>query len=147
IKAALAAALLSSTSFTRVFAQSAPFDFEAFTERMKARAAEPFDATVPPLPEAFAKLDYDSYRKVQFDPKHARWAGTDAGYEVHAFWMGWLFKEPVNVFEVANGEARPFDFSLADFKVYDDVLAQHRPDSEPFPGVAGFRVNYPLNKP
>ena len=69
IKAAVAAALLSSTSFTQIaFAQTTPFDFDAFTERMKARAAEPYDATVPPLPEGFAALDYDSYRKVQFDP-------------------------------------------------------------------------------
>lgn len=148
IKAAVAAALLSSTSFTQIaFAQTTPFDFDAFTERMKARAAEPYDATVPPLPEGFAALDYDSYRKVQFDPRHARWAGAGAGYEVHAFSMGWLFKEPVKVFEIADGEAKPFDFSLADFKVYDDVLAQHRPDSEPFPGVAGFRINCPFNKP
>lgn len=148
LKAAIAAALLSTTSFTRVaLAQSTPFDFDVFTERMKAKAAEPFDSAVVELPEAFAKLDYDGYRKVQFDPKAARWADGDSGYQVHAFSMGWLFKEPVQIFEVASGEAQPFDFSLADFNVYGDVLALHRPDSEPFPGVAGFRINYPVNKP
>ncbi len=147
IKAALAAALLSSTSFTHTaFAQAAPFDFDAFTERMKARAAEPFDGTVPELPEGFATLDYDSYRKVQFDPRHARWAGAGLGYEVHAFSMGWLFKEPVKVFEVASGEAQPFDFSLEDFKIFDGVIGPNS-ITEPFPGVAGVRINYPLNEP
>jgi len=147
LKAAAVAALLSTTSFTRVaLAQSAPFDFDAFTERMKAKAAEPFDSAVVELPEAFAQLDYDGYRKVQFDPKQARWADGNSGYQVHAFSMGWLFKEPVQVFEVANGEAQPFDFSLADFKIYDDVISPGV-KTEPFPGIAGFRINYPVNKP
>lgn len=144
--AAAAAALLSSTSFTPAFSQNPAFTFDVLTERMRARAAEPFDATVPALPEAYAALNYDGYRKVQFDVTKARWAKDAAGYEVHAFPLGWLYKEPVQIAEVVDGEARPFDFSLADFTVYDDVIAPAAKD-EPFPGVAGFRINYPLNKP
>lgn len=142
LKTAAAAVLLSSTSLTRpAFSKSATFSFDALTERMRARAEEPFEPDTRALPDAYAALNYDGYRKVQFDVTKARWAGNAAGYEVHAFPLGWLYKDPVRIAEVVDGEARPFDFSLADFKVYDDVV------DEPFPGAAGFRINYPLNKP
>ncbi|MFY8032406.1 MAG: glucan biosynthesis protein, partial [Devosia sp.] len=89
LKAAAVAALMSSTSFTRIaFAQSEAFSFETLTARMQAKAAEPAVAEVPALPEVFATLDYDGYRKVQFDTAHARWADSAAGYQVHAFPMG-----------------------------------------------------------
>lgn len=144
--AAAAAALLSTTSLTRVaFAQSEAFDFDVLTERMRALAAEPFDAAVPELPPLFAALDYDGYRMIQFDPRHARWIGEAAGYQVHAFPMGWLFREPVGVYEVSGGAAHPFDFGTDDFVFYDEDMAAEAA-AEPFPGVAGFRLNFPLNR-
>lgn len=144
--AAAAAALLSTTSLTRLaLAQEPePFDFDVLTARMAKKAAEPFNAAVPELPKLFASLDYDSYRMIQFDPQHARWMDNNSGFQVHAFPMGWLFKEPVGVFEVAGGKALPFDFSSADFHFYDAAMRTEASE-EPFPGIAGIRINYPLN--
>ncbi len=148
--AGAAAALLSTTSLTRVaFAQDADdaevFDFDVLTEQMRKKAGEPFNGAVPELPKLFAGLDYDGYRKIQFDAQHARWIDNNSGFQVHAFPMGWLFKEPVGVFEVAEGKALPFDFSNADFMFYDaDMKAEA--ETEPFPGIAGMRINYPLNE-
>lgn len=147
LKAAAVAALLSSTSFTRLAAaEEVPFDFERLTEMMRNKASQPFDAALPELPAAFADLDYDGFRKVQFDVGKARWAEADIGYQVHAFPMGWLYKEPVSLFEVADGVARPFDFGLADFKIYDAAMVSEL-EGQRFPGVSGFRINYPLNTP
>ncbi|MDC9823376.1 glucan biosynthesis protein G [Devosia sp. ZB163] len=145
--AAAAAALFSTTALTPIaIAQDAEtFDFEVLTERMRAKAAEPFDATVPELPKLFAGLDYDGYRKVQFDAQHARWIDNNSGFQVHAFPMGWLFKEPVGVFEVAEGKALPFDFSNEDFLFYDAAMKTEA-EAESFPGIAGVRINYPLNQ-
>lgn len=126
-------------------AESEAFDFEMLTERMRQLADGAFDATLPELPAAFAQLDYDGYRKFEFDVAHARWADGDSGYQVHAFPLGWLFKEPVKVFEVSAGMARPFDFGLSDFKIHDAAVASEAAKA-PFPGVAGFRLNYPLNR-
>ena len=109
--AAAGAALLSSTSLSSVAlgqaAEPEPFDFDVLAERMRALAGRPFHTNVPPLPKLFASLDYDGYRKIQFDAQHARWLDNNSGFQVHAFPMGWLFKEAVGVFEVAEGKALP----------------------------------------
>lgn len=148
--AAASAVLLSTTSLSSVgFAEESEgaeaFDFDILTARMLKKAGEPFNAAVPKLPKLFAGLDYDAYRKIQFDPRKARWTDNNSGFQVHAFAMGWLFKEPVGVFEVADGKALPFDFSNTDFLFYDgDMKAEA--ETEPFPGIAGMRINYPLNE-
>jgi glucans biosynthesis protein len=148
--AAFSAALLATTSLTRYsMAQDAevgPFDFELFTERMKAMATQPYAAVAPELPEVYASLDYDGYRMVQFNPQRAKWADAGLGYQVHAFPMGWLFKEPVTVSEVVDGDAHSIGFDTADFRIFDEGI-KARAVEEPFPGVAGMRVNYPLNAP
>jgi len=148
--AAVSAVLMTTTSLTGYAlaqeAETGPFDFDSFTERMKALAQTAYEPALPPLPEVYAALDYDSYRMVQFDVRRAKWADADIGYQIHAFPMGWLFKEPVAVSEIVDGDAHSIGFETADFRIYDRDIAA-RADKEPFPGVAGFRVNYPLNQP
>jgi len=148
--AALSAALMASTSLTGYAvaedAEIGPFDFESFTERMQALAQAAYAPAVPALPEVYATLNYDGYRMVQFNPQRAKWAGAGLGYEVHAFPMGWLFKEPVTVSEIVEGDAHSIGFDTEDFKIYDAGI-KARAIEEPFPGVAGMRINYPLNKP
>ncbi|MDB5542493.1 MAG: glucan biosynthesis protein [Devosia sp.] len=148
--AAATAALLTTTSLTRVASAqesgAQAFDFDVLTAQVRAKAAETFDASVAPLPKLFAGLNYDGYRKIQFDPAHAKWLDNNSGFQVQAFPMGWLFKEPVGVFEVANGQARPFGFSNADFHFFDNSMGVEAA-AEPFPGIAGFRINYPVNQP
>ncbi|MGV3490826.1 MAG: glucan biosynthesis protein [Devosia sp.] len=140
---------MSSTAFTPfALAQeqaSEPFDFDVLTASMRELAAQPFAAVVPELPPLFANLTYDGYRKVQFDAERARWLDNNSGFQVHAFPMGWLFKEPVGVFEVADGQAKPFGFSNADFQFYDADMKAEAETAE-FPGVSGVRLNYPLNQ-
>lgn len=149
LKAALASAtMLSSPALTRAAlaeeVADTPFAFDALAQRMQERAALPHDATLPVLPELYAGLDYDGYRMVQFDSARAHWLDKQAGYQLHAFAMGWLFKEPVAVFEIVDGVARASGFVAEDFHYFDAAM-QARADAEPFPGVAGIRVNYPLN--
>lgn len=148
--AAFSAALLATTSLTgRALAEAGetgPFDFDSFTERMQALARLPYQPALPPLPEVYATLNYDAYRMVQFDVSRAKWAGDEIGYQVQAFPMGWLYKEPVAVAEIVGGDAHPIGFERADFRIFDKAI-EARAAKEPFPGVAGFRINYPLNKP
>lgn len=121
-----------------------PFDFDRLTEAMRSLAALPHEA--PAKAEGFfTGFTYDDYQAIQFDPKRARWAGPEAGFHVHAFHLGWLFAEPVQMFEVAEGVARPIAFSTDDFLYYDRVKPRV-PLHEPLPGVAGFRLNAPLNR-
>ncbi len=142
--------LLTTTSLTQpLLAQDQgefAFDFDSFSARMQELAGAPFAAVTATLPEAFQQLDYDAYRKIQYRPDAGKWADDTVGYQLQAFHLGWLFAEPVKVFEVESGKARPVDFSASDFQYHDDAVAEAALAGD-FPGVAGFRVNYPLNRP
>ncbi|GLS87001.1 glucans biosynthesis protein G [Cypionkella aquatica] len=121
-----------------------PFDFDRLTENMRVLATQPHQ-TPTKVEGFFSSFTYDDYQAIQYNPERARWAGPKAGFNVQAFHMGWLFAEPIQLFEVKEGQARPMGFSTDDFRYYDRVKARV-PAHEPLPGVAGFRLNAPLNR-
>ena len=121
-----------------------PFSFDWLDARMKEAAQAEYVAPSD-APEVIADLDYDDYRKIQFDPKRARWADNGVLFHLHAFHPGWLYKQTVAVHEVVDGIQTPMEFSTDDFLYYDD-LAPRVPQHVPLPGVAGFRLNTPLNR-
>lgn len=151
--------LLSTTALGSLFAQEAApeeaqpaepegqeFSFDLLTEWMRAKAAEPFEPPSTDLPGPFGELDYDGYRHIQFNTEKARWAEEGDQFRVHAFHPGWLYKERVDLFEVIDGVARPFDFGFDDFR-YQGPVEGIEDEGAEFPGVVGFRLNYPLNRP
>jgi periplasmic glucans biosynthesis protein len=140
--------LMSSTSLTgSAFGQDSdetfPFDFESFSERMKALAAGPHAPAIPQVAPAFQNLDYDAYRRIQYRSEASKWADSLAGYRLQAFHPGWLYTEPVKVFEIVDGTAEKVHFGPADFRYHENSVAQAAAGE--FAGVAGLRVNYPLN--
>ncbi|SHJ20930.1 glucan biosynthesis protein [Wenxinia saemankumensis] len=122
-----------------------PFSFDILTGRMREQSRSAYRA--PELPEGFLQdLDYDDYRHIQFDPRRARWAGDGAPFQLHAYHLGWLFEEPVEIHEVVDGSARRLGFTTADFE-YRGAFAEAVPQDADLPGIAGFRLNAPLNDP
>lgn len=120
------------------------FDFDALTEEMRVLSqAEAVPAES--VSGFFTGFTYDDYNSVQFNPKRARWAGPEAAFHLHAFHMGWLFAEPVKMFEINGGIAQPIVFTTDDFLYYDRIK-DRVPLHDPLPGVAGFRLNAPLNR-
>lgn len=120
------------------------FDFDALTEEMRVLSqAEAVPAES--VSGFFTGFTYDDYNSVQFNPKRARWAGPEAAFHLHAFHMGWLFAEPVKMFEIKGGIAQPIVFTTDDFLYYDRIK-DRVPLHDPLPGVAGFRLNAPLNR-
>src|SRR5690606_33940480 len=87
--AAASIALLSSTSLgSAVFAiepMSGAFDYDSFSQRMKDLAAEPYQSPVLIDSPAYTGLNYDGYRRVQFNTDKARWNGDDHGFQIQAF--------------------------------------------------------------
>jgi glucans biosynthesis protein len=122
------------------------FSFDWLTERVRQRAAEPFRPAAVQLPDVLGKLTYDRYRAIAFRPERALWAHGDSAFTLHAFHMGWLFNEPVQIFEVVDGLASPVAFSDADFEYRPPLDAEDFRDLV-MPGVAGFRLHHPLNRP
>jgi glucans biosynthesis protein len=138
-----AAAHIGSPAFAQATAQPVPFSFEMLVERARQTAAA---AYVPPqtLGAPFTDLDYDDYRNVQFNEDSALWAGPGATGVLHAYHPGWLFDSTVSLFEVVGGVATPLTFTSDDFVYYGDAAGKIGA-ATPLPGVAGFRINMPLN--
>lgn len=147
------ALLLATTALPRrgwgqeVAPAAAPqqFSFDLLTARMRDLAAAPH---VPPVtaPSFLDDFKYDDYRLIRFRPDRARWPEEDSLFRLHAFSMGWLFKEPVLLFEVSGDQATPMPISTDDFE-YLNELATRIPEHAEMPGVAGFRLHHPLNRP
>lgn len=145
-----ATALLASTAIpgfalAQEIQAATPFDFDLLTAEMRVLATQP--PVVPEHPASFLDtLTYDDYKLIQFLPRRARWQGSDSLFRLHAFHMGWLFADPVRLYEVAAGTARELAFSTDDFEYLGD-LPSRVPAHTALPGVAGFRLNAALNRP
>lgn len=113
---------------------------------MRDAAGKPYVAPSTDLPPAIAKLTYDQHRGIRFRPERAVWANTGANFRLEAFHLGWLFKEPVRLFEVTDSTAAPMVFTGADFE-YGAPLKASDFAGLVMPGVAGFRLHFPLNRP
>lgn len=134
-------------------ASAAPqqFSFDMLTLSMQDKAKQAYVAPAK-ISGFFAGLKYDDYRLVSFDPERARWleapkadGGPVSQFQLHAFPMGWLFAEPVTMFEVKDGLATEMGFTTDDFRFLNELAAKV-PAGEKMPGVAGFRLHYPLNR-
>lgn len=141
---------MSSTALTfPVMAQepgASAFDFDSFSARMQDLATTAFEPLSALVPEPLHNLDYDAYRRIQYRPDSSKWADDGHGYRLQAFHLGWLYTEPVKVFEIDAGVARLVAFGTSDFQYHDSVV-EEGVLADAFPGVAGLRVNYPLNNP
>ena len=134
---------LSSPALAQTAEAATPFSFEVLIDRARQIAAADYEKPVT-LGAPFNDLDYDAYRTIQFNESRVRWAGPDAPAVLHAYHPGWLFDTAVTLSEVTEGMARPMPFGVSDFNYYGDS-AKLLEDGAAFPGVAGFRLNMPLN--
>jgi glucans biosynthesis protein len=116
--------------------------FDASTVRNLARelAAKPYKPPSAALPDSFAKLTYDQYRAIRFDPGHALWRGKGLPFEVQFFHRGFIYKDRVDIYEVSEGKAEPIHYN-PDLFSFGDA----RPPPGDDIGFAGFRIHAPFN--
>lgn len=97
------------------------------------------------LPAAVARIDYDTYRDIRFRPEAALWR-DEARFEVQFFHPGFLFRHPVRIQILSEGELDDVDFDAGLFRYEGTAaaLADGVPDDS---GFAGFRLHYPINRP
>ncbi|MFN4011398.1 MAG: glucan biosynthesis protein [Pannonibacter sp.] len=122
------------------------FSFDDMVERMRQSAQQGYQETVIGLPDKFAQLDYDQHRAIRFRSDRAIWRNDDLGYEVQAFHPGGLYTKPVQIFEIDGPVLREMHFTGADFEYREPLVAADY-EAIDLPGVAGFRMHYPLNRP
>ncbi len=129
-----------------VRAQAAPNDrvFDHVLGRAKAAAAAPYQPNGMALPDVLQELNYDTYRDIAFRGERSLWYG-DAPFEVQFFHPGYLFRQPVLIHEVRDGELRNVPFDHKYFRYPDFPFA--RLGEKDRLHFVGLRVLYPLNQP
>lgn len=121
------------------------FDDGTVPALARALASRRWQAPARSLPSWLEGMDYDAWRDVRFDPERALWLGQGRGFTAQFFHPGFLFRETVQVHEVAAGQARRLDYApeLFDFGANP---APRGADGAPVDGFAGFRLHAPLNR-
>jgi glucans biosynthesis protein len=110
-------------------------------EKARILASQPWESAGATDP-ALARLDYDQYRAIRFDPTQSLWA-RDAGFRVQFFHPGFLFDETVSIHEIRPNGVSEIPFSPERFR-FDPPL--DGPPVSAAEGYAGFRVHFPLNR-
>ncbi len=123
--------------------RGAGFSFDVLSQAMKEAAAKPYEAEELLLPEPVAALTYDEHKSIRYNPEKFVWK-DEGRFAVDAFHPGWLFKEPVHLFEVRDGAAEELHFKSEEF-LYQPPLDPARFAGIELPGVAGFRLHTFLN--
>ncbi len=140
--AAALPAVAASPAGTTPAATGTPFDGSTVRRLAQTLAQKPFQPPLAKLPPAIANLTYDQYRSIRFDPNRALWRGLKLYFQVQFFHLGFLFKDRVDIYEVAGGLAHKivyqpdmFIFGKAPRPTQDDL------------GFAGFRIHAPFVHP
>ncbi len=122
-----------------------PFDAGTVRRLAQALSRQPFQAPDTALPPALEHLTYDQYRGLRFRAEHALWRGANLPFQVQFFARGFLYRERVDVLEVAGGQATPVPYT-DDLFDHADPATRPAPGSRPL-GFAGFRIHAAINRP
>jgi glucans biosynthesis protein len=126
--------------------EKAEVNLEYVTKIALDRAQHPFVSPRASLPEALHqdKLDYDAYRKIRFRNDRAFWLQDKLPFRTEFFHPGYLYQEPVRIFEYTKTHVQRVRF-VKDWFDYSDLDVQKHIPADM--GYAGFKVTTELNKP
>jgi periplasmic glucans biosynthesis protein len=136
---------IALTTRLAVGAESAEVNLDYVAQRALERAQKPFHSPRADLPKVLRQdnLDYDKYREIRFRRDRALWSADDLPFRVEFFHPGYLYQEPVHLYEFTLTHVQPIRF-VQDFFDYGKLdIANQIPSKT---GYAGFRILYPLNK-
>lgn len=131
-----------------LLATETPFDWSALVDHARRLASRAYQAPPSTLPAFFNDMSYDRWRHIRFRPSEALWGQTPDSFRAQFFHPGFLYRRPVDIYEVEGGQARQvvFDRSLFSYDL-PEAAAEAAAEARGVTGFAGFRVHYPLNKP
>jgi glucans biosynthesis protein len=129
--------------FAPVAAATTAFSAATVQELARELAAKKFVRPKSDLPKALQDLHYDQYRDIRFKPERALWSSEGLPFHVEFFHRGLYYKEPVEIFTVADGRAqrRVYASDLFTF----GPLVQAPPEGS-VTDFAGFRLRAPINR-
>ncbi|MCS7338099.1 MAG: glucan biosynthesis protein, partial [Verrucomicrobiae bacterium] len=94
----LAGALAAASAALAGF-NSTEVNLEYVVRLAAQRARKPFHSPKADLPEFLRQLDYDQYREIEFRPEKALWLEENLPFRIHFFHPGYLYQEPVRIYE------------------------------------------------
>jgi periplasmic glucans biosynthesis protein len=106
-------------------------------------AAAPFRKPAAELPPWLRDIGYDAYRGIRFNPARALWRERGVPFQAQFFHPGFLFKDRVEVFTVADGRASEVPYS-SDLFTFPPGTVPGRAANDL--GFAGFRLHGRLNR-
>jgi glucans biosynthesis protein len=113
--------------------------------KAKQRAMKPFRSPRVDLPDFLRqdKLDYDHYMQIQFRDEDALWASEPLPFRIEFFHPGYIYPEPVHVYEFTLTYVQPIRFVQDWFNYHSVRFPKQIPVDT---GYAGFKILYPLNE-
>ncbi|QJQ94295.1 MULTISPECIES: glucan biosynthesis protein G [Halomonadaceae] len=121
---------------------SMAFDFDDVVQRAEQLAQQGYKAPARDLPDALRGLEYAEYAQIQYKPERSLWRNEDLPFDLSFFHEGMHYDTPVALHSI-DGESveeitfNPDDFDYGDLDIPSEALENL--------GMAGFRVNYPIN--
>lgn len=130
---------LLSVMLVLAAASARAFGFEDVAREAARVAAQPYQPV--PVDARLAALGYDDYRSIRFRREFALWREGEGGFQVNFYPLGAGQARPLQLHEIVDGTVRPVDVPAAAFRndASNGVV--------PAPGAAGWRLNFPLNRP
>ena len=128
-----------------LFAKPQPFPEDFVTNLARALSEKPFAETRVELPPELSNLTYDQFRDIRFNIDKSIWKGQAPGFSFDLFHTGFIYKTPVDVHVVADGQQRKLNYVPGLFNFGPSI--PNPPNGEMDLHYSGFRVRYPLNKP
>jgi periplasmic glucans biosynthesis protein len=112
-------------------------------KQARALAAEKFVRPKIDLPKQLQDMGYDQYRDIRFKRERAIWTSEGVPFLVELLPRGFIFKDPVVIYVVADGIARRVVYS-PDFFTFGPSV-QPPPDGT-VTDFSGFRILAPINR-
>ena len=95
------------------------------------------------LPKPLQDLGYDQYRDIRFKREHAIWTSEGLPFNVELLHRGFIFKEPLVIYVVADGTMQRVAYS-SDFFTFGASVQP--PQDGTVTDFSGFRILAPINQ-
>ncbi|GGW74386.1 glucan biosynthesis protein [Alteromonas halophila] len=120
-----------------------PFDREWLEDKAKALSKQAYEEKEIPEDNPLSQLDYDDYKKIQFERGATIWSREERQFRVNPLHPGSLYRTPVKLNLVVGGISRRILYTTEIFN-YDE--GQETVKNTKTDGYSGFSVATPLNR-
>jgi len=124
------------------FTKTGAFDGETVVKLARKLASKPYVVLKDPLPAGLAKLTYDEYRDIRFNPVSSIWRDQGLPFQMQMFHRGFYFQDLIEIAIVEANQATHLAYEPKYFTA-GEVISQALPNDDI--GYSGFRIHNQLN--